>query len=117
MGKNEYILKIRDLINSGFAVSTENGDLVYNEVKLQIDIAETIIIDFEEIDLVTTSFLNSAIGQLYKDYTAQQLAVIKTINIRKSQLVLLEKVINTALHCYNDQKSFNNSVKKHLKHG
>ena len=60
-----FELKIVNVINSEFAVSPEDGDSVFNLIKEKVDFKEKIVIDFSNIDIITTAFLNNAIGKLY----------------------------------------------------
>lgn len=90
-------IKVVDLINSEFAVSPEDGDILYNKVRDLIKEEKETVLDFKKIDLMTTAFLNNAIGKLYKEFTKEQLnKYIKIENISESDLFLLKKVISRA---------------------
>ena len=92
-----FELKIVNVINSEFAVSPEDGDSVFNLIKEQVDFKEKIVIDFSNIDIITTAFLNNAIGKLYNIYDKEKLnQYISMKNISKSDLDLVKKVIERA---------------------
>ena len=58
---------------------------------------EKIVIDFSNIDIITTAFLNNAIGKLYNIYDKEKLnQYISMKNISKSDLNLVKKVIERA---------------------
>lgn len=58
---------------------------------------EKIVIDFSNIDIITTAFLNNAIGKLYNIYDKEKLnQYISMKNISKSDLDLVKKVIERA---------------------
>ena len=92
-----FNLKIIDVINSEFAVSPEDGDIIFDLIKEKIDMEEKIIIDFSNIDIMTTAFLNNAVGKLYNIYDKEKLnKYISMKNISKSDLNLVKKVIERA---------------------
>ena len=60
-------LMIKDIIGSDIASDNEQGDLIYNKIVSGVDNHEKqIFLDFYYIKLITTDFLNKAIGKLYK---------------------------------------------------
>lgn len=90
-------LKIIDVINSEFAVSPEDGDTIFSLIKENIDSKKKIVIDFSNIDIMTTAFLNNAIGKLYNIYDKKKLnEYISMKNVSKSDLNLIKKVIDRA---------------------
>lgn len=92
-----FELKIVSVINSEFAVSPEDGDSIFNLIKKKVDSKEKIVIDFSNIDIITTAFLNNAIGKLYNIYDKEKLnQYISMKNISKSDLNLVKKVIERA---------------------
>lgn len=46
----------------------EDGSRLYHEIKLSLKRDKLTIIDFEEVDIVTSSFLNTSFRLLAKDY-------------------------------------------------
>ncbi|WP_270599526.1 STAS-like domain-containing protein [Clostridium baratii] len=91
------VIKVKDVISSEFAVSPEDGDIIFNIIKSELDSQEKIAIDFQEIDLMTTAFLNNAIGKLYNIYNTQVLnEYIEIKNISSTDIKLLKKVIDRA---------------------
>ena len=92
-----FYLKIVNVINSEFAVSPEDGDSIFNLIKEKVDSKEKIVIDFSNIDIMTTAFLNNAVGKLYNIYDKEKLnQYISMKNISKSDLNLVKKVIERA---------------------
>lgn len=92
-----FELKIVNVINSEFAVSPEDGDSIFNLIKEKVNSKEKIVIDFSNIEIITTAFLNNAIGKLYNIYDKEKLnQYISMKNISKSDLDLVKKVIERA---------------------
>ncbi|MCJ7448784.1 MAG: STAS-like domain-containing protein [Bacteroidales bacterium] len=106
-------LKIRDIINRETAVSSDDGEIVYNLIVNCIKnncIAE---LDFSEITILTTAFLNSAIGQLYNTYSSDQLNnALKLKNVADEDRILFKKVIERAKEYFANKKGFEDSANK-----
>ena len=93
-------LMIKDIIGSDIASNNEQGDLIYNKIVSGVDNHEKqIFLDFSDLKLITTAFLNNAIGKLYKRYNRQELkGLLKIKNIKdKNDLELLRLVILNAI--------------------
>lgn len=104
---------IHNVINGGTAVSVTDGDKVFKKLQVQLAQEKVVELSFENIELLTTSFLNSAIGQLYKHFNSDFLnSHLKVSHLAKDDLRLLRKVIERAKSYFADQKSFENSVRE-----
>lgn len=93
-------LMIKDIIGSDIASDNEQGDLIFDEIVSGVDNHEKqIFLDFSDLKLITTAFLNNAIGKLYKKYSMQELkGLLKVKNIKnKNDLELLRLVVLNAI--------------------
>ncbi|WP_456273613.1 STAS-like domain-containing protein [Bacillus sp. AK031] len=91
------LLKVKDVINSKFAVSPENGDKVYTLLRESIEHNKVTVLSFEEMDQITTAFLNHAIAKLYNNFSSDQLnQFIKVTDMDTYDRYLLMKVIERA---------------------
>ncbi|MEG6574863.1 MULTISPECIES: STAS-like domain-containing protein [Bacillales] len=91
------IILIRDVIQSNFAVSPENGDKVYNLLKERLSNKELTVLSFEGLDQITTAFLNNAIAKLYNNFSSEQLnKYLKITDLDTYDKYLLKKVIERA---------------------
>jgi len=92
-------LKVNEVIGTDLAVSTENGEKVYNEIEKNLRNGESVSLDFENVSLVITAFLNAAIGSLFKNqkYSTKFLnenVLLKNVDSTDAQLFV--DVINRA---------------------
>ena len=79
----------------------ESNDL-RNKIAKGITSCQQVIIDFEGIELLTSSFLNSMIGSLYFDFTPQQIRdSMKVENMCQEDLQTLKLVVSNAKRFYN----------------
>jgi hypothetical protein len=111
MTTNVEIINIKKFINGEKAVSSDDGDILF--IKIEQLIKEKIIVelDFAEITIMTTAFLNSAIGQLYSEFKSDELnRFIRLINVQEEDALLFKKVISRAKEFFANKDDFESSA-------
>ena len=104
-------MKVIDIINNTLAVSADEGQKVYDIVVESISNNQAIELDFKGIEILTTAFLNAAIGQLYSQFSSEQLnKFLKIIYLEESDTKLIYKVVKRAKEYFADRNSFSQSV-------
>lgn len=94
---NEVTLKIVDLAGTPFCIALEDGEKVMNAIAEQLKLGNHIVLDFAEIELLTSSFLNAAIGDLYEDFTEEEIRDhLRLVNVTKDDRCLIQYVISNA---------------------
>ncbi len=87
------------------ATDMEQGDKIYQLIVEGFQKKEIVFIDFADMTTVLSTFLNNAIGTLYKDYTSEFLNQnLKVKNLCKDDLFILKRVINRAKDFYANQQ-------------
>ncbi len=102
-------LIVKNVINSNIAVATDAGDKVFNELVTVFDSGAKISLDFAGISIISTAFLNAAIGQLYSQgkYTSEFLnSSLKLVNIQPEDKPLFVMVVNRAKEYFANKKNF-----------
>lgn len=101
-----------EYIGTPSAITQESGDLVYEVICESINASEIIELDFKDIESMISSFLNNAIGKLYKDYSSEEISkYLKFVNLPSEKIPTVNMVINNAKKYYADRESFENVVK------
>jgi len=107
---NKHLI-VKEIINGDAAVSSDDGDILYTRIIESIRANYTVSLDFSGISIMTTAFLNSAIGQLYNDYTSEQLNnSLKLENVAEEDKILFKKVIERAKEYFFNKKGFEDSA-------
>lgn len=115
MVEAKTILKVSEIIGGDTAVSTDDGQKVFDLLAVSIKDKQTISADFSDIQIMTTAFLNAAIGQLYSQFTSEELnSYLNLININSEDRILFKKVVERAKQYFKDQKAFDNAVNQGL---
>ena len=73
MDNKKIFISVYECIGENSAISTEEGNSLYQRVEKALDRGIYVQVSFKNIQLITVAFLNAAIGQLYKKYTSDQL--------------------------------------------
>jgi hypothetical protein len=112
MKENKYIIRIFDEVNGDSAISVDDGDAIYKKIDNALTQGLTVELDFQNIRLVITAFLNAAIGQLYSKYTSEKLNQnLKLANINSDDIHLFKKVIERAKEYFANPKDFEDIIK------
>ena len=105
------LIRIDSMITLHQGVTPDEGKPINDEIRKCIESKETVEIDFSGVELMTTAFLNIAIGDLCKDYSSDELKnILKIVNVDEGDTRRIEKVIDTAKLFYKDKNSFNKIV-------
>jgi hypothetical protein len=115
VSKSSKKVKVFKLLNSPFAVSTEEGEKLFKLIDENFNQDKNVIIDFSDIDLIVSTFLNASIGQLYglhsTEFIQQHLSVV---NMTNEDLGILKLVTDRAKEYFKDKKGFERVFKKNF---
>lgn len=105
-------MKIYEVIGSPAAVATEDGEKLYNRLLNILANNAVAVLDFHNIDALTSTFLNAAIGQLYNKFDSPFLQThLKVTNMSQEDMTLLNRVVERAKQYFKDKKSIENPMK------
>ena len=108
----EIKINIFELIDSTAAVSSEDGEMLYKKTAelLKQDDIKTVL-DFINVTIITSAFLNAAIGQLYNKYDSPFLKKrLKIENMEQEDLALLKKVVERAKEYFRDKEKISEAI-------
>ncbi len=109
--KNTQHLIVKDIIDSELAITTDDGNLVYENIHTAFDNKNVVELDFKGINIMITAFLNSAIGRLYENYDGIFLNdYLKLKNVAPEDRILFKKVVQRAQEYFTDRKGFEDSA-------
>lgn len=101
---NETItLKIYEVVGSSLCVASQDGQIVFEQINQALKDGKRVRISFQNVESLTSAFLNAAVGQLYgffdHDLLKENMSVTE---IEKDDLALLKRVIDTAKQYFKD---------------
>ena len=105
-------IKVDNLVTLHQGVIPNEGKPIYDQIKEALNKKEEVSLDFAAIQLMTTAFLNVAIGNLYKDYSSDFIKqYLKLQNVSVENARRIKKVTDTAKLFYKDTALFEKNIK------
>lgn len=105
-------INVKEIIQSPHAMTTDAGELVYNIIDEHFQHNKEVIVDFKDISLIISTFLNASIGQLYGKYDTKFIQSHLVVqNMTSDDLFVLKLVVDTAKDYFKDKKGFANNHK------
>ncbi|MCG3153337.1 MAG: hypothetical protein GEEBNDBF_02649 [bacterium] len=99
-------LRIASLINSAYAVSRVDGDKLAQQIRDALRQGEMITLDFTGLEIVTSAFLNGAIGALYEEFTPELISsLLQLENLSSFQQGLVERVRENAIEYFRNPEA------------
>jgi hypothetical protein len=110
-------IRVSRIIGGPICVTVDDGQKVFDILHQAITDNVRLEVSFEGIDLIISAFLNIAIGQLYGDFTAEQIdSMLSYTHLAEDDKGLLRLVIDNALRYYSNPKGYDNAVREVLEY-
>lgn len=88
------------------ATDMKQGDKIYNLIREGFKKNDVVHVDFSGMTTILSTFLNNAIGTLYKDFSSQFLNEnLKIENLCEDDMFILRCVVKRAKEFYDDQQA------------
>ena len=115
----ELKISIYNEVNGRAAVSSEDGERIFYRINKALQDNAIVILDFLNIEILTSAFLNTAVGQLYnKEYSVDFLKEhVKVSNVSKEDFALLARVLERAKEYFRNpeyKKKLDEYIKEEL---
>ena len=90
---------------------SDDGQKVYELIKKALLENRKVKVSFQNVEMLTSAFLNTAIGQLYKDFSEGEIKnTLSVDNMSKEDASLLKRVVSTAKLYYKDPEEMEKSI-------
>ncbi len=104
-------IKLSDYGHNDSCVEAKDGEKVYPLIKQAINEDFQVKLIFSDIKTLTTAFLNTAIGQIYGEFSEEEVKAHMSVGeISNAQAITLKRVIDTAKQFYNNPDALQNSI-------
>lgn len=102
---------VASMIKGNSALTPKAGDIVFKEILASLQKEQETLLDFRNVDFITTAFLNAAVGQLYSTFNSDYLNRFLKISINERDVPLLLDVIKSAQEYFADKKGFEDKLR------
>ena len=117
MKTTKTIIRIFDEVGGDAAISVSEGDVICKKTDAAIADGLIVVLDFQDIHLMTTAFLHACIGQLHGKYSNEELhQYLELENIKDEDKHLFFKTRKRAKKYFANPDDFHQSVKKAMGH-
>jgi hypothetical protein len=100
-------LQVHALIGPN-CITLEDGQVVYDRIYPELKAGHQIELDFKDVKLFASPFFNAAIGQLYKDFSSDELNQrLKMHGLTANGSIVLRKVGENAKVYYSSSRARN----------
>jgi hypothetical protein len=111
----EIKINLFEAIGSSAAISSDDGEMVFKRIDSAIKNKVHVLVDFQNIELIVSTFLNASIGQLYGTYNSLIIRkYLKVINLNNDDLGTLKLVIKRAQEYFANKRDFETSINNSL---
>ncbi|MEC4681402.1 MAG: STAS-like domain-containing protein [Nitrospirota bacterium] len=108
----EIIISPFEIVGSPLCVASDDGQKVYDRIASALREGLRATVTFQNVNSLTSAFLNAAIGQLYGSFSEDEIrARLKVKDLPSEDLALLKRVVDTAKAYFKDPQRFKQAEK------
>jgi hypothetical protein len=110
--KNDLIISVFEIVGSPLCVASGDGQKVYDRIAMALQDERNVLLSFNNISMLTSAFLNAAIGQLYGTFSEEKIrSLLDVKDIQPDDLALLKRVVDTAKQYFKDPERFDQAIR------
>ena len=108
-------IRVNEVVGGGLCVATDDGQKVHDRIAKAIRAGRDVSLSFLNVDSLTSAFLNAAVGQLYADFSQEQVRQrLSVADIGPEDTGLLKRVVETAKEYFKDPSRFDEARREVL---
>lgn len=108
-------LSMREIVGRGYAIEEAGGQRVFEQIAQAFRNGHRVQLSFANVELTIAAFLNVAIGQLYGEFTEDEIrARLSVTDISQSDLALVKLVVDNAKAYFRRQRAGASALQNEL---
>lgn len=112
---NTFVINISSVIGTALCIEAEDGQKIFELITKALKESTDVKLSFQNVEIVTSAFLNTAVGQLYRDFPEEEIKKRLSVeHMLPEDMALLKRVTTTAKLYYKDPESMERSMKEML---
>jgi Icc-related predicted phosphoesterase len=115
MNMQDITINVFNIVGNSLCVEADDGQKVFTAAKKVLSEGKKIVLSFQNVKMITTAFLNTAVGQLYRDFPEELIKQSLSVSdMSDDDKVQLKRVTATAKIFYKDPERMQNSINEIL---
>jgi Icc-related predicted phosphoesterase len=100
-------MSVFEIVGNGLCVASDDGQKVHDRIAAALREGRKVNLSFLNVKSLTSAFLNTAIGQLYSEFTEEEIkGKLSVSDMEQDDLALLKRVVETAKEYFKDREAF-----------
>lgn len=113
--KKPVTVRIFDIVGSPLCVSADDGQRVHDKIAPLLRDETPVMLSFEQVETVISTFLNAAIGQLYGEFPEERIRELVSVrDMDEEDQVVLKRVVENAKTYFKAPKEFDQAWKEEV---
>ncbi len=109
--KKNITISVFEIVGSPLCVASSDGQKVFDRLAAALNDNRNVMLSFRNVTILTSAFLNAAIGQLYGAFKEEQIRELLQVDeIQSDDKDLLKRVVETAKKYFSDPNKFDQAV-------
>lgn len=111
--KEEITVRVYDIVGGPLFVSAEDGQRVYEKISPLLRDGHRVVLSFDQVETMISTFLNAAVGQLYGEFSENQIRDLLTVqDMSQEDMLMLKRVVDNAKTYFKNRKEFDRAWKE-----
>ncbi len=109
------IISLFEVVGSPLCVASDDGQKVHDRLANALKEEHNVTLSFRNVTMLTSAFLNAAVGQLYGTFDENQIrSSLKVEDMQPDDVALLKRVVDTAKLYFKDPQRFDQVIRETL---
>ena len=108
-------VQVFDIIGGPLGVSAGDGQRLHDKVAPLIEAGTPVVLSFERVDILISTFLNAAVGQLYGEFPEDHIRKLLSVRgLAADDLDMLSRVVDNAKVYFSKPREFDRAWEEEL---
>ena len=107
------LAKIITIVGDPICVSADDGQKVHDKIVPLLREGRKVALSFQGVDILISAFLNAAIGQLYGEFSDDQIRDLLSVrDMTPEDMGILKRVVSNAKRYFANRQSYDEAWKE-----
>ena len=109
------IVRVFDVVGGPLCVSAEDGQRVHDKIAPLLRDGQKVVMSFEQVETLISTFLNGAVGQLYGEFPEDRIRELVSVrDLDEDDMAVLKRVVENAKTYFKSPKKFDQAWKEEV---